>query len=93
MHFINIRTTESGSGYDHADILKDHINCMAKCHPINTEEFQVEAEGDPAPIAVPPRAISRFAPRATCNPAPNWGKVSQPTFILIFNLTPIRNFW
>jgi hypothetical protein len=73
---MNIRDAESMFGHDHAGILKDHIDRITTSRPRGTEASQVDAEGS-TQLAVLPRAVSRFAPRATLNPAPNWGKFSQ----------------
>jgi len=73
---MSIRDAESMFGQDHAGILKDHIDRITSSRPRDTEVSQVDAER-PTQLAVLPRAISRFAPRATLNPASNWGKFSQ----------------
>jgi len=76
---MNIRHADSYFGHDHADILKDHIDRMTTGRPKAAETLQVDAEIS-TQLAVLPRAISRFAPRATFNPAPNWGKFFKPSF-------------
>jgi hypothetical protein len=78
IHFMNIRDADSCFGHDHAEILKDHIDRMTTGRPGGKEASQEDAES-PARLAVLPRAISRFAPRATFNPAPNWGKSYPPS--------------
>lgn len=83
---MNIRDADSFFGHDHAEILKDHIDRMTTSRPSKTDAHQIEAEGGPAEIAVLPRAISRFAPRATYNPAPNWGRFSQSSGRLTYCL-------
>lgn len=84
IHFKNIRDAGSNFEVDHAAILKDHINRIITGRLRVTEVPQVDAEGPAqlAELAVLPRAISRFAPRATLNPAPNWGIVCQPVSAL-----------
>jgi hypothetical protein len=74
IHFKNIRDADSNFQLDHAAIIRDHINRITTGRPRDTEVPQVDTEG---PVMLP-LAISRFAPRATLNPAPNWGKFSQP---------------
>lgn len=78
IHFMNIRDADSCFGHDHAEILKDHIDRMTTGRPRGTETSQPDGENT-SQLAVLPRAISRFAPRATFNTEPNWGKLFQPT--------------
>lgn len=86
IHFMTIRDAGSCFGHDHADILKGHIDSITTCRPSKMDSPQVDDE-NPAQIAVLPRAISRFAPRATFNPAPNWGNFSKSSPHLTYCLT------
>ncbi len=72
IHFMNIRNAGSCFGHDHAEILKDHIDRITTARLKTRDPVQEDAES-PAELAILPRAISRFAPRATLNPASNWG--------------------
>ena len=69
---MNIRNADSCLGHGHAEILKDHIDRMTTddhwLAEAVVDDFECQAE-----LAVLPRAISRFAPRATFDPAPNLG--------------------